>query len=72
MCTLGLFVGRNESKSCLEDASTATNNKLTSQSMANTTNTSVNCISPASSSSSHETGSSEEDDVIDTDDNLRV
>jgi hypothetical protein len=40
--------------------------------MANTTNISVNCISPVSSSSPHETGSSEEDDFIDTDDNLRV
>ncbi len=38
--------------------------------MANTTNISINCISPASSS--NETGSSEEDDVVDTDENLRV
>ena len=61
------MVGSNDFKYCLEDVS---NNKLNSQSMANTTDISINCISPPSSS--NETGSSEEDDVVDTDENLRV
>jgi hypothetical protein len=38
--------------------------------MANTANISINCISPATSSD--ESGSSEENDVVAADENLRV
>jgi hypothetical protein len=58
---------------CLEDASTIENNKLISEkenAMTNTANISINCISPATSS--NESDSSEENDVLPADDNMRV
>ncbi len=55
---------------CLEDASTIGKSKLTSESMANTVNISINCISPVSSS--NESNSSEEDDVLTADEDMRV
>jgi hypothetical protein len=58
---------------CLENASTTGNNKNISEkdeSMANTANISINCISPVSSSA--DSGSSEEDDVVAIDDDMRV
>lgn len=46
------------------------NKKLNSESMTNTANISINCISPITSS--NESGASEEDDVVAADEDLRV
>lgn len=46
------------------------NQNFNSESMTNTANIEINCISPITSS--NESGASEEDDVVATDEDLRV